>query len=79
MGAGTLPLQTGGSVPDQATKNVYELGVFSADTMLDEIVDLRQRIIEAWRERGVMLTRDEQKRLLAEIKTICDLLGALAH
>ncbi|HEV2569263.1 hypothetical protein [Sphingomonas sp.] len=66
-------------MPDQERKNVYQLDAFSADEMLGEITDLRERIIVAWRERAVMLTRDEQHRLLGEIKETCRLLGDLAH
>jgi hypothetical protein len=47
--------------------------------MLNEIVELRGRILTAWRERAVMLTRDEQHRLLSEIQETCRLLGDLAH
>jgi hypothetical protein len=63
---------------DQPKSNLYQLGAFSADDMLGEIVDLRMRIVQAWRERAVMLTRDEQDRLLQEIKLTCQLLGDLA-
>jgi hypothetical protein len=66
-------------MPDQDRHNVYELGAFSADEMLNEIVELRGRILTAWRERAVMLTRDEQHRLLSEIQETCRLLGDLAH
>lgn len=66
-------------MPDQDRKNVYDLGAFSADALLDEIVELRARIVTAWRERAVMLTREEQHRLLAEIQETCRLLGDLAH
>ncbi|NNM76221.1 hypothetical protein HJG53_04785 [Sphingomonas sp. ID1715] len=66
-------------MPDQDRKNIYQLGAFSADDMLVEITDLRARIITAWRERAVMLTREEQHRLLDEIKETCRLLGDLAH
>jgi hypothetical protein len=66
-------------MPDQTAKNVYDLGAFSADDMLNEIVDLRQRVIQAWRERAVMLTREEQRQLLEEIRLTCQLLGELAH
>lgn len=66
-------------MPDQSNTNVYELGAFSADEMLAEIVDLRSRVIQAWRERSVMLTRPEQDQLLQEIRLTCQLLGDLAH
>jgi hypothetical protein len=66
-------------MPDQSANNVHELGAFNADDMLNEIVDLRLRVIQAWRERAVMLTREEQRLLLEEIKLTCQLLGDLAH
>ena len=66
-------------MPDRTNQNVYELGAFSAEDMLAEIVDLRQRVIQAWRERAVMLTRPEQDQLLEEIRLTCQLLGDLAH
>jgi len=66
-------------MPDQDRNNVYELGAFSADDLLGDIAELRARIIMAWRERAVMLTREEQQRLLEEIKETCRLLGDLAH
>jgi len=66
-------------VQDQGHKKVYELGAFSADDLLGEVVELRARIVTAWRERAVMLTREEQHRLLDEIKETCRLLGDLAH
>ena len=66
-------------MPDQDRNNVYELGAFNADELLGEIVELRGRIITAWRERAVMLTREEQHRLIDEIRETCRLLGDLAH
>ncbi|GAO40979.1 hypothetical protein SCH01S_53_00510 [Sphingomonas changbaiensis NBRC 104936] len=66
-------------MPDLDRNNIYQLGAFDADEMLHEIVELRTRIMTAWRERGVMLTRDEQRRLLDEIRETCRLLGDLTH
>lgn len=66
-------------MPDNDRKNVYELGAFSADDLLNEIVELRVRIVTAWRERAVMLTREEQHRLFDEVRETCRLLGDLAH
>jgi hypothetical protein len=66
-------------MPDPNSNNVYELGAFNADDLLDKIVELRARVVIAWRERAVMLTREEQHQLLAEIRLTCRLLGDLAH
>jgi hypothetical protein len=38
------------------------------------IAALRTSVVVAWRERGVMLTRDEQKALRDEIAETCELL-----
>ena len=64
-------------MPDRNRNNVYELGAFSADNLFSDITDLRARIISAWRERAVMLTREEQQRLLDEIRRTCRLLDDL--
>lgn len=66
-------------MPDLDRNNIHQLGAFDADEMLHEIVELRTRIMTAWRERGVMLTPDEQRRLLDEIRETCRLLGDLTH
>jgi hypothetical protein len=58
----------------QEQSNVYQLGAFDADRMLHDISTLRERIVQAWRERAVMLTREEQTRLAAEVATTCSLL-----
>lgn len=46
--------------------------------MLLEIRDLRSRIVAAWRERAVMLTREEQDRLTLEIADTCAILMELS-
>lgn len=66
-------------MPDPSSKNIYELGAFSAEDMLNEIIDLRGRIIQAWRERAIMLTKDEQAKLIQEIRLTCEMLDALSH
>ena len=66
-------------MPNQSNRNIYELGAFSADDMLRDIVDLRTRVVDAWRERAVMLTREEQAQLLQEVRLTCQLLGDLSH
>lgn len=66
-------------MPDLDRTNIHQLGAFDADDMLNEIVELRGRILIAWRERAVMLSRDEQHRLLEEIRETCRLLDDLAN
>lgn len=60
--------------PDQ--HNVHQLGAFSADALLGDLVELRGHLISAWRERAVMLTKEEQARLKNEIADTCALLSA---
>jgi hypothetical protein len=62
---------------EQHRSNVYEIGAFSADAMLADVGDLRVRLVAAWRERAVMLTREEQDRLRQEIIDTCALLTEL--
>lgn len=64
-------------MPNQTNSNIYELGTYRPEEMLDEIRDLRERIVSAWRERAVMLTREEQNLLYGEIKETCRLLNDL--
>jgi uncharacterized protein YukE len=64
-------------MPGQDQNNVYRLGAHDAGDMLREIIDLRQRIVTAWRERAVMLTREEQRQLHDEITATCEILGEL--
>ena len=48
-----------------------------AQRILIDLRSLRLKIIDAWEERGVILTRDEQKALKAEIAQTCSLLTDL--
>lgn len=61
----------------QEQHNVHQLGAFSADALLDKLADLRESLISAWRERAVMLTKEEQARLKREITDTCALLSEL--
>jgi hypothetical protein len=45
--------------------------------LLARVQTLREEIVTAWRDRGVTLTSDEQKRLHAEIQETCKLLSDL--
>jgi hypothetical protein len=62
---------------DQTQSNVHQLGAFDAQAMLAEVRALRQRVVDAWRERAVLLTREEQKELRDEINDTCALLTEL--
>lgn len=62
---------------EQST-NIYTLGAFDAEEMLRDLREHRERLILAWRERGVMLTREEQDRLREEITETCQLLSGLS-
>ena len=64
---------------NQDQKNVHQLGAFSADVMLADFRNLRERFITAWKERAVMLTREEQERLRQEIADTCTLLTELTR
>ena len=64
-------------MPDQDRINIHQLGAFDGEDLLAELRELRERLIAAWRERAVMLTREEQDRLLEEIKDSCALLTDL--
>jgi hypothetical protein len=48
-----------------------------AEAGLTRIQMLRDEIVTAWRERGIMLTKSEQDRLHAEIVDTCKLLTDL--
>jgi hypothetical protein len=45
--------------------------------LLARVQTLREEIVTAWRDRGVTLTSDEQKRFHAEIVDTCKLLTDL--
>ena len=48
-----------------------------AQRILTDLQNLRHKIIDAWEERGVILTGQEQKALKAEIVHTCSLLTDL--
>ncbi len=52
-------------------------GAFSADAMLADLRDLRTRRIATSRERGVMLSLEDQEFLRQEIIETCTLLTEL--
>ncbi|MBV8688236.1 MAG: hypothetical protein JOZ90_08590 [Alphaproteobacteria bacterium] len=61
----------------ESTSNVVSIGTSEAELILSDLRRLRERIITAWFERGVMLTLDEQARLRDEIRQTCSLLTDL--
>ncbi len=48
-----------------------------AEIILRDLHVLRNKIIEAWRERAVILTPEEQRELRGEIRRTCSLLTDL--
>ncbi len=68
------------SCEGKAAASVFDFEQSEAEEVLTLIRALRRRILKAWQERGIMLTRDEQKALRAEIVETCALLTELtAH
>jgi len=57
--------------------NVVSMDSSEAQKILTEIRALRRRVIDAWQERGVILTSEEQRELGDEIKYTCELLTVL--
>jgi hypothetical protein len=50
-----------------------------ADAILINLRDLRDQIVTAWREKGVVLLPEEQAELRAEIKQTCQFLTDLTQ
>jgi hypothetical protein len=50
-----------------------------AQSMLLELRTLRRRVIQAWQERAVALTKEEQAELRDEIRETCSLLTDLTR
>jgi uncharacterized protein YukE len=48
-----------------------------AEKIIEEVRAMRRSILDAWQERGVVLTKDEQRELAKEIKLTCELLADL--
>jgi hypothetical protein len=53
------------------------IGSSEGDLILSDLRRLRDLIITAWEERGVILSRDERYDLQREIKETCELLMEL--
>ena len=63
----------------EKTSNVVEIRPSEADEIIRNLSALREQIITAWRERGVLLSREEQADLHAEIKQTCEFLTDLTR
>ena len=67
-----------GSQQDQSN-NVVSIGSLEAEHILGNLRALRDQIVIAWNERGVVLSPEEQVLLHAEIKQTCDFLMDLTR
>jgi hypothetical protein len=56
---------------------VVSIGASEAQRLLTDLRMLRRHIVDAWQERGVILTREEQRELRDEIKLTCEILAGL--
>ena len=65
--------------PDTAppADNVVSIDTSEAQRILGDLRVLRRQIIDAWHERSVILTGEEQESLRAEIKYTCEILSGL--
>ena len=68
-----------GSKQDQLNNDVVSIGSLEAREILANLRLLRDQIVTAWHERGVVLSREEQAILQAEIKDTCELLTELTR
>jgi len=59
--------------------NIHSIDSSEAKKLLTEIRGLRRRIVDAWQERAVVLTREEQLELKAEIADTCEILRVLTQ
>lgn len=64
---------------DQSNNNVVSIGTNDAEDILTNLRALRDQIVTAWNERGVVLSREEQAALHAEIKQTCQFLTDLTR
>jgi len=63
------------SAPDG--ENVTSIDASEGKRILSELRSLRRKIVEAWQERGVVLSREEQGELRDEIRRTCELLTSM--
>jgi hypothetical protein len=59
--------------------NVVSVGASEAEAILANLRSLRHQIVTAWQERGVLLSREEQGELHAEIMQTCEFLADLTR
>ena len=59
------------------TSNLISIDSSEAQEMLQSIRALRRRIVETCQARAVLLTKEEQRELWAEIRDTCTLLTDL--
>jgi predicted nuclease of restriction endonuclease-like (RecB) superfamily len=62
-----------------SNSNEFTVGSSDAEEILSNLRALREQIVTAWSERGVVLNRPEQAALHAEIKETCEFLTALTR
>ena len=67
-----------GSQQDHSN-NVVSIGSLEAEEILTNLRALRDQIVTAWNERGVVLSREERAVLHAEIKQTCEFLTDLTR
>ena len=68
-----------GSEQEQSADNVVSIGSAEADSILENLRALRDQIVTAWSERGVVLSREEQVALHREIQQTCEFLTNLTR
>ena len=68
-----------GSQDQPNSSNVVSIGSNEAEDILTNLRALRDQIVTAWSERGIVLGREEQAALHAEIKQTCEFLTALTQ
>lgn len=68
-----------GSQQDHSPTNVVSIGSLEVEEILINLRSLRDEIVAAWSERCVLLTREEQDILHAEIQQTCALLVDLTQ
>ena len=61
------------------SNTVVSIGSLEAEELLANLRALRDQIVTAWNERGVVLSREEQAAFHAEIKRTCDFLTDLTR
>lgn len=68
-----------GTHQDETSSNLSRIRPAGVAPILENLRSLRDQIVTAWRERGVMLSDEEQRQLHAEIKQTCEFLTDLTH